>query len=222
MTQHPTCHCAVHTITQYICLVPTAWLNSAACGRTQPHVTGEEEERSRFSHLTGQLLVWLWARTHTQGPEPHGTRGFSHFSTAVCNRQRQALTDSLNSEPQILRWTMIPQSLLAVTGTDRRPCRCGDNMFVTQVSVESFQWESGQLETNRCIVCFHRMAGYLAARWQLHRDDKVFMKTGATYNHSRWRDVSLHTSDVNKVRNQLTWIKESWKTLYLWGWKENK
>lgn len=43
---------------------------------------------------------------------PHGTSKCSHFSTPTCNRQRQAVTDGINSHVWILRWTMIPQSSL--------------------------------------------------------------------------------------------------------------
>lgn len=33
-------------------------------------------------------------------PAPHGTSGFSHFFTPMCNRQRQAVSDGINSESE--------------------------------------------------------------------------------------------------------------------------
>lgn len=44
------------------------------------------------------ILTWLCSRTRGSSPSPRGTRGFSHFSKFTCNRERQAMSDGINSE----------------------------------------------------------------------------------------------------------------------------
>lgn len=44
------------------------------------------------------VLTWLCSRTCGSSPAPRGTLGFSHFSKSTRNRERQAMTDGINSE----------------------------------------------------------------------------------------------------------------------------
>lgn len=44
------------------------------------------------------ILTWLCSRAHGSNPAPRGTRGFSHFSKSTSNRERQAMSDGINSE----------------------------------------------------------------------------------------------------------------------------
>lgn len=113
-------------------------------------------------------------------PAPHGTSGFSHFFTPMCNRQRQAVSDGINSESEysggqwflnhLCDWNTLPSSL------------CGNNTLVTQIEAETFQQGLCQLKKNYVYFVYQEMAGYLEDGWQLHCDDKVFMKRESIQN----------------------------------------
>lgn len=54
----------------------------------------------RLSQRRGRLPAWLWERAYRSRPAPHGTSGFSHFSTPMCNQQRQSVSDGIRSESE--------------------------------------------------------------------------------------------------------------------------
>lgn len=87
-------------------------------------------------------------------PAPHGTSGFSHFFTPMCNRQRQAVSDGINSESEysggqwflnhLCDWNTLPSSL------------CGNNTLVTQIEAETFQQGLCQFKKKTMFTLFIR------------------------------------------------------------------
>lgn len=126
------------------------------------------------SHQKRQLD---FGQGHRSRPVPHGTCGFSHFSTSMSNQQRQAVSDGINSESQYSGGQWFLNHLCGWTRS-ASTLRC-NNTLVTRVGVSSVGTVSVE-----SIVCFvyREMAGYLEDGRQLHYDDKVFMTWGSTLN----------------------------------------
>lgn len=83
---------------------------------------------------------------------PHGTCGFSHFSTPMCNRQRQAVSDGINSKPEYSGGQWFLNHLC---GWNRSASSLhNNNTLVTRVGAESFQQGLWQLKTCVYFVCF--------------------------------------------------------------------
>lgn len=130
--------------------------------------------------------TWLWPRTRRSRPPPHGTgSGFSHFSTPMCNRQRQPVSDGINRECEYSGGQWFLNHLC---GWNRSASSLrGINTLVTRVGAESLQAGLCRFKnsTFTLFVFFGEMAGYLEDGWQLHCDDKVFMKWGSTDHNSQ-------------------------------------
>lgn len=139
-------------------------------------------------------------------PAPHGTSGFSHFFTPMCNRQRQAVSDGINSESEysggqwflnhLCDWNTLPSSL------------CGNNTLVTQIEAETFQQGLCQLKKkNYVYFVYQEMAGYLEDGWQLHCDDKVFMRVYIKWLSIKSRRFSYMKKGKTSDSSQLEDIK---------------
>ena len=100
----------------------------------------------------------------------------------MCNRQRQAVTDGINSESEYSGGQWFLNHLCSWNRSASSPR--GNNTLVTRVGAASFQRGTVSVKKDAfTLLLLREMAGYLGDGWQLHRDDKVFVKWGSTYNH---------------------------------------
>ena len=106
--------------------------------------------------------TWLWPRTHRSRPAPHGTSGFSHFSTPMCNRQRQPVSDGINRECEYSGGQWFLNHLCGWNRSASSPR--GINTLVTRVGAESLQAGLCRLKTPRLLCLFFRGDGRLFRR----------------------------------------------------------
>lgn len=88
----------------------------------------------------------------------HMGHGFPHSSGSMCNRQRQTMSDSVNSESEYSggQWFLNHFCDWNISCSSPQ----SNNILVTQRRPDSFQWGLCQFKTSVYIVCFF-------GRWQL-------------------------------------------------------
>lgn len=76
----------------------TIWNPSCVNPEARKHFFFLYKSHRSIIYPDKMILTWLCSRTRGSSPAPHGTRGFSHFSKSTRNRERQAMSDGINSE----------------------------------------------------------------------------------------------------------------------------
>lgn len=77
---------------------PVAPLKTAKHPEARKHLKTFYKSHRSVIYRDRMILTWLCSRTRGSSPAPRGTCGFSHFSKSTRNRERQAMSDGINSE----------------------------------------------------------------------------------------------------------------------------